>query len=53
MSLPGSDPSPVIFLLPDSVSLTVGASGAVVSMTLPVPLDDSFKKESDYITFFP
>ncbi|WP_323712960.1 hypothetical protein P3T92_13950 (plasmid) [Staphylococcus aureus] len=41
MSLPGSDPSPVIFLLPDSVSLTFGASGAVVSMTLPVPLDDS------------
>ncbi|SGX54942.1 Uncharacterised protein [Staphylococcus argenteus] len=31
MSLPGSDPSPVIFLLPDSVSLTFGASGAVVS----------------------
>ncbi|QKV58750.1 hypothetical protein HUW54_00315 [Staphylococcus aureus] len=41
MSLPGSDPSPVIFLLPDSVSLTFGASGAVVSMTLPVPLGDS------------
>ncbi|MFZ8412265.1 hypothetical protein ACO1MD_14125, partial [Staphylococcus aureus] len=37
----GSDPSRVIFLLPVSVSLTFVGSGAVVSMTLPVPIDDS------------